>query len=92
MNTEDFEEIESELKQIKEASEKALNEMEYDSKIQDVYEAYIRTAQFLEERNIILTGIRKHILGQFTLFKNYTVEDYDKAMRDLNELIDMVGQ
>ncbi len=42
-------------------------------------------------KSVILRSIREDFIGQFRLFHEYTVEDYDKAIRELSDFLEEAG-
>jgi hypothetical protein len=88
----DWKAFEESLKMVKDRdlhpTEEQLNMIDEDQ--QTFAEIYNLHSYELEMRNLVLMTIREE-LNQFTLFKEYTAEDYDKAMRNINQLLDEVA-
>jgi len=42
--------------------------------------------------NVIIEAIRHSVLDKFKILDNITIEQYDEALQNINELLEMIGK
>ena len=58
----------------------------------DMGEGWNQAQRDFDVYNFLMNAIREHIPGRFDLFSTYPLQDYEAAMQDLNELLELIGK
>lgn len=81
MDPEIFSKLEQELKEIHNRPDNP-----------NMGEGWNQAQRDIDCYNLLMNAIREHIPGRFDLFSTYPLQDYEAAMQDLNELLELIGK